>query len=236
MDNQSKTPQTDYKEFDEKIASKYKWSFALGSNCSGLLSGIVYTAITFYFNTKLGMNENLLGIAWLLFGIWNTISGPLLGWISDNTRTRLGRRIPYIRYGSIFYGIFFLICWIPLSKSGNQWVLFADFLIVLSFFDIVATIIGICYGCLPTEMVISAYQRASVGIYNSDSRDCFDSIANRSSACIFNGKFFRDVCAILSSYGYHRDSKCHNYDCEFVYGQRTPLCGNAIATIHLGRD
>ncbi len=151
----------------EYLPKKTKVAFSFGALANGLLSGTVYNSITFYFNTKLGMDGGLLGIAWLIFGIWNAINDPIIGWIMDNSKSRLGRRIPFIRYGAPFYGLTFILCWLPLVPLGDQWALFANFLIVLMVFDTLYSLVGTCYFALPNEMAITARERASVSLYST---------------------------------------------------------------------
>jgi GPH family glycoside/pentoside/hexuronide:cation symporter len=157
----------EYKEFDEHLSIKAKIGFAFGNNACAMLNGLVSASITFYFNIKLGLNENLLGIMWLIYGIWNTLNSPKLGWVCDNTRSRWGRRIPYIRFGGPILGLVFLLCWIPFTSSQDQIGLASDFLIVMSVFSTISCFIGTSYNCLPTEMVITAKERATIGLYNS---------------------------------------------------------------------
>jgi GPH family glycoside/pentoside/hexuronide:cation symporter len=151
----------------EVLPIKYKLAYSFGSLASGMFTGMVYSFITFFYNTKFGMDERLLGIAWLLFGIWNTINDPIVSYISDNTRHKLGRRTPYIRYGSWVYGLLFILSWFPFAKPGDQIGLFINFIIVMILFDTMFSLIGMCFFCLPAEMTTSAKERASIGLYSA---------------------------------------------------------------------
>lgn len=152
---------------EPKLPFKTKFWFALGGLANGVLSGTVYASITFYFNTKLGMDEGLLGIAWILFIVWNAANDPILGWLMDNSKSKLGRRVPFIRYGAALYGLTFVLCYVPLAPLGNQWLLFVDFLIVMFLFDTLYSLIGTCYFALPNEMAITAERRAEVAVFGS---------------------------------------------------------------------
>ena len=65
-----------------------------------LQSLVAAGALTYYFVNIRGLSTSYTGIVWLLFGVWNAINDPLFGYISDRTKNKLGRRIPYIRYGA----------------------------------------------------------------------------------------------------------------------------------------
>jgi GPH family glycoside/pentoside/hexuronide:cation symporter len=152
---------------EEKVSVKAKLSYSIGGLANGLLNGFVFANLTFFYNVKLGADESLLIIGWLLFIVWNTINDPIASYIVDNTRTKIGRRVPYIRYGSIFYGLAFIFCWFPISPLNNQVGLFINFTVALFLLDTMFTLVGVCYFSLPNEIAITAKGRASIGVYNS---------------------------------------------------------------------
>ena len=152
---------------EERVSISTKVGFGFGALANTILNGFVYANITFFYNQKLNADATLLGIAWLLFAIWNTVNDPIVSYFIDNTRTKLGRRIPYIRYGSGLYALAFIFCWIPIAAPGDQIALFFNFLIVLFFLDTMYSIVGCCFFCLPAEIAITAKGRASVSLYAS---------------------------------------------------------------------
>jgi GPH family glycoside/pentoside/hexuronide:cation symporter len=152
---------------EEYVSVKTKLSFSIGGLANGILNGFVFANLTFFYNVKLGAREDLLIFGWLIFIIWNTINDPIAAYIVDNTRTKIGRRVPYIRYGSIFYGLAFIFCWFPISPLDNQVGLFINFLAALFLLDTMFTLVGVCYFSLPNEIAITAKGRASIGVYNS---------------------------------------------------------------------
>jgi len=152
---------------EESVSVKTKLSFSIGGLANGLLNGLVFGNLTFFYQVKLGANPVLLGIGWLIFAIWNTVNDPIVSYFVDNTRTKIGRRIPYIRYGSIFYGLVFIFCWFPISPLDNEIGLFINFLAALFLLDTMFTIVGVCFFSLPNEIAVTAKQRASLGVYSA---------------------------------------------------------------------
>ena len=65
-------------EFIELLPAKSKVAYGGANTASSILSGIGFAAITFYYNVKLGLSAELIGIAWLIFAVWNAINDPLL--------------------------------------------------------------------------------------------------------------------------------------------------------------
>ncbi len=152
---------------EEYVSVKSKLSYSIGGLANSLLNGLVFGNLTFFYQVKLGADAGLLAIGWLIFAIWNTANDPIVSYIVDNTRTKIGRRIPYIRYGSIFYGLAFIFCWFPISPLDNEIGLFINFLAALFLLDTMFTIVGVCYFSLPNEIAITAKQRASLGVYSA---------------------------------------------------------------------
>lgn len=152
---------------EEFISVKTKLSYSMGGLANNLLNGLVFANLTFFYQIKLGADTNSLLIGWMIFAIWNTINDPIASYFIDNTRTSIGRRIPYIRYGSLFYGITFIFCWFPISPLNNQIGLFFNFLAALFLLDTMFTIVGVCFFSLPNEIAITAKQRASLGAYSN---------------------------------------------------------------------
>ena len=152
--------------FEEYIPRKSKLAFGALNGANGVLSGIAFSTITFYYHVKLGLSAPLIGIAWLLFAIWNTINDPLFGYIQDRTKSeKYGRRIPYVRFGAPIIGILFIICWFPFVDRTDEFGLFLNLLIVLLLFDTLFTIIGLIGFALPAEMGITQKARTEILTY-----------------------------------------------------------------------
>jgi GPH family glycoside/pentoside/hexuronide:cation symporter len=153
---------------NNKLPLKSKLAYGgLGAGIS-LPSQIAFSAITFFYNVKLGLSPELIGIAWMIFSIWNAVNDPLFGFIGDRTKSeKYGRRIPYIRFGAPIYGIIFILCWFPLVDTNNQVALFFNFIIALFAFDTIFTILGLINFTLPAEMAMTAKERANLLVYGN---------------------------------------------------------------------
>jgi len=74
----------------EKVSTKVKLNYSIASLAHGLISGLVFANLTFFYNDKLDANPNYLSLAWILFMFWNTINDPIASYFIDNTRTKSG--------------------------------------------------------------------------------------------------------------------------------------------------
>ena len=87
-----------------------KMAFGAGHLVLNLLPGAL-GIFMFFLLTAFGMDPFLAGLLGGLPRIFDALTDPIMGFISDNTKSRWGRRRPYIFVGAILSGIFFIILW-----------------------------------------------------------------------------------------------------------------------------
>lgn len=151
---------------EEKISLKSKVSVSFADGMCATLNGLITGGGLSYFFTKyLGMDEGLASLVWILFAIWNAFNDPLFGYISDRTKSSLGRRIPYIRYGSILYSFIFIISWVKWPFGQSQGALFFQMFASLFLFDTFYTAIATSLYIMPYEMAISNKARSGIFIW-----------------------------------------------------------------------
>lgn len=102
---------------------------------------------------SLNMNPILAGLLGALPRFLDALTDPIMGFISDNTKSKWGRRKPYILLGSVITGVAFMVMW-QLNPDNSQTYNFFYFLIVSMFFYIGYTIfatplIGLGYEMTP---------------------------------------------------------------------------------------
>ena len=76
-----------------KLSFSYKFYWGLASLGTSLISGIYGGLLTIFYQDYLGLSARWIGIAATIYAIWNALNDPLFGYITDNTRSRKGRRI-----------------------------------------------------------------------------------------------------------------------------------------------
>ncbi len=152
------------KEETVSVSSKF-WLCSADCLC-GTLSGLITGGGMTYFYTKyLGLDEGLASIVWMIFAVWNALNDPLFGYISDRTKSKLGRRIPYIRYGAPLYGVIFILSWFLWPLGGSQTALFVQMLVSLFFFDTFYTAIATSLYVLPYTMAESNQARSGIFVW-----------------------------------------------------------------------
>jgi len=118
--------------------------------------------LTYFFVTYCGLSAAWSATCWLIFGIWNAVNDPIFGYISDRTKSKLGRRIPYIRYGSVMIAAVFILTWVEWFHTGSQGQMFAQMLISLFLFDTLYTAIATSIYVMPFEMAITNEARGKI--------------------------------------------------------------------------
>jgi glycoside/pentoside/hexuronide:cation symporter, GPH family len=95
---------------EDKISLKQKAAYSVGMLVNNLQAAAL-PAMVVILNIGLGMDVMLVGLTASIPRIFDAISDPLVGYISDNTRTRWGRRRPFIFAGALLAGLIFALMW-----------------------------------------------------------------------------------------------------------------------------
>jgi GPH family glycoside/pentoside/hexuronide:cation symporter len=130
-----------------------------------MASTIVGLAMPIY-NIGLGVSAVLVGLAIGLPRILDAITDPLMGYISDNTWSRWGRRRPYIFVGAVLSGILYATVWLAPGDWGEHG-LFAYLLITSMLFFVAYTIFAIPHGSLAYEMSSDPHERTTIISYKT---------------------------------------------------------------------
>ncbi|MHC4961994.1 MAG: MFS transporter [Planctomycetota bacterium] len=95
---------------EDRISLKQKSAYAVGMLVNNLQAAAL-PAMVVILNLGLGMDVLWVGIIGAIPRIFDAVSDPMLGYISDNTRTRWGRRRPFILVGALVAGLIFALMW-----------------------------------------------------------------------------------------------------------------------------
>lgn len=111
----------------DKVPMLQKTAFGAGHLVNNLLPGAL-GFFMFFLLTAFGMDPFLAGLLGGLPRLFDAITDPIMGFISDNTKSRFGRRRPYIFIGAILSGLLFIVLW-QLDENNSQTFNFWYFLI-----------------------------------------------------------------------------------------------------------
>jgi GPH family glycoside/pentoside/hexuronide:cation symporter len=146
----------------DKVPGKVKLMYGVGDMGAAMLTAITQFFLMFYYTDVALINPAIVGSA-LMAGklTWDAVNDPLFGWLSDRTKSRWGRRRPWLLFGALPLA---LMTWqlfsIPTGLQGMAafWVVFTSFLL----FDTAHTIITVNYSSLTPELSRDYDERTSI--------------------------------------------------------------------------
>jgi Na+/melibiose symporter-like transporter len=102
-------------------------AFGMGALSAGVLTQALSTLALLFYNQVIGMSPATVGLALMISLIVDAFLDPAIGLWSDNTRSRIGRRHPFMYAAIVPTGVAFWLLWSPpvgLSEAGNfAWLL-----------------------------------------------------------------------------------------------------------------
>ena len=145
------TPQAD------RISLVQKSAYSVGMLVNNLQAAAL-PAMVVILNLGLGMNPVLVGIIGFAPRIFDALSDPMMGYISDHTMTRWGRRRPYIFAGAILAGIVFAAMW-QLPPGHSEIFYFWTFLTASILYFLAYTIYATPFVAFGFEMTPDYHER-----------------------------------------------------------------------------
>jgi len=146
---------------NEKHSIKRAASYATGQIADqAAYQSFTFLVFTFYF-AVVQLNITLITIGFIIWAVWNSFNDPMLGYLSDRTHTKFGRRMPYIMVALIPLGIVLFLLFTPPLPIGvaNQLGNFAYFLIIIIVFEFFYTMYSLNATSLFPETFISKDER-----------------------------------------------------------------------------
>ena len=149
----------------EKLSIWTKLAYGIGDFGNSVGPGTSILFWYLYFLTDIAkLNPALAGLAILLGKIWDAVNDPWIGMLSDRTRTRWGRRRPYLLFGAVPFGVTFALLWI-VPPIQNQLILCLYFALMYMIFDTAFTMVGCPYVALTPELTLDHDERTSLVTY-----------------------------------------------------------------------
>ncbi|MDO5494878.1 MAG: MFS transporter [bacterium] len=138
--------------------------FAAGDIFGGGGAALISVLYLFYLTDVVGIPPGWAGFAVLIPKVWDAINDPLMGLLSDNTRTRWGRRRPFIALGSVLLIVALAAIWAPIGGWDNTAAKVVFVVIANLFYTTISTMIAVPYGSLSTEVTTNYQERNRINV------------------------------------------------------------------------
>jgi GPH family glycoside/pentoside/hexuronide:cation symporter len=135
--------------------------YSLGMMAPSALVVFSRSFLLFFYSQVVGLDAWLAGIALTIGRVWDAISDPLMGAISDRTRSRWGRRRPYIIFGALPLALSYVALWVP-PLGWSQMELFVYLVATDILFNTLVTVVTIPYTSLGAELSTDYHERTRV--------------------------------------------------------------------------
>ncbi|HEY5705603.1 MAG TPA: MFS transporter [Terrimicrobiaceae bacterium] len=144
----------------ERVPVWRKAAYGSGGLTDFLFLNIVNALAVPIYSIALRMDPLLLGIALAVPRIVGAILDPLVGTVSDNARTRWGRRRPFIMCGAVIGALLLPLLWMP--PISTQIGRFIYLVLMLSIYAAAFSIFSIPYGALGIQLTTNYDERTRV--------------------------------------------------------------------------
>lgn len=147
-----------------KLSFKVKAGYGAGDLGGNLFFTVVAFWLMIYLTDEVGLSASWAGAALMAGKIWDAVTDPAVGFLSDRTRTRWGRRRPWFLFASVPLGLTFAYLFINpgLEKQMSLflWAALAYMLVCM-----VYTFVNIPYNALTPELTKDFNERTSLNGY-----------------------------------------------------------------------
>jgi GPH family glycoside/pentoside/hexuronide:cation symporter len=150
-------------EIKEKIPLLNKILYGMGDLGISMNNSIITAFFSVFMVTVVGMPPGLVAIIFIIGRSWDFINDPIIGHLSDRTRTKWGRRRPFLLFGAIPFGLSFILLWLGPDFSQTGLIIYYSLAYIV--YEAMATIVYMPYYALTPELTEDYDERTKLTSY-----------------------------------------------------------------------
>jgi GPH family glycoside/pentoside/hexuronide:cation symporter len=134
-----------------KLSRRDKWLYGSGDLGFSLTNTILNVYFALFLTDVVGVKPSIAAVAFFIGSTWDYVNDPIVGYISDRTHSRWGRRRPFLLFGALPFALAFtLLWWKPPLESSVALAIYYS--IAFAIYDTAATFVYMPYFALTPEL------------------------------------------------------------------------------------
>lgn len=146
---------------NEKVSARVKWFYGFGDIGFSLTNTILSVYFALFLTDVVGVKPSVAALAIFIGSTWDYVNDPLVGWLSDRTHTRWGRRRPFLLFGAFPYALAFILLWWKPPLEGTI-ALAIYYSLAFALYDTAATFVYMPFYALTPELTSDYDERTSL--------------------------------------------------------------------------
>ena len=153
---------------DDKISNRAKFFLAFPQMPITLSNVLIHNAYIKYYTDIIGLDVQLVGLIYLIFGIWNAINDPMLGVIIDRFKfTEKRGKYGYFMRVTAPLIVFSSFAMLFAQPAWEEWLIFATMLVLLFIFDTAQTAFSIAFAAYVLVAAPTKNERVDVSVFST---------------------------------------------------------------------
>ena len=143
---------------DSTLSLGVKFGYGIGDFAFNLLLQSTSLFLIYFFTDVFLVGAAAAGAIVLVSKLWDAVTDPLMGVLSDHTHTRWGKKRPYLLFGALPFGLSIFLLFLAPELSATGKVIYGFLTFIL--FSTAITVVNIPYGALTAVLTQDTRQRS----------------------------------------------------------------------------
>ncbi|MBN1689504.1 MAG: MFS transporter, partial [Dehalococcoidia bacterium] len=148
----------------EHLSLGVKLGYGIGNFAFNLAFQVVALFLIFFYTDVFMISAVFAGAIFFVSKAWDIVFDPMVGYFCDHTKSRWGKKRPYILFGSILLGISMILLFASPNLSETDRIIYG-FVTFIAFCSAI-TVANVPYGSLTADLTLDAHERSSLSGYS----------------------------------------------------------------------